>query len=198
MYIVAGTHKRKAIAVPKDSDVRPTSAKLRESLFNICQGFIDDARFLDLFAGSGAMGLEALSRGAAHATFVDCNRESYRCIQSNLENLALTNRAQVLFGDVFTQIEKLAKQGKKFDIIFADPPYDSWLSPGTDEKISYSTHLLTLIDQQQLLTPSGYLFIEDSRSSTPLTENHALTSLVLISSRRMGRSSLQQYARKEI
>lgn len=197
MHIVAGTHKRKAIAVPKDCAVRPTSAKLRESLFNICQGCIEDAQFLDLFAGSGAMGLEALSRGAAHATFVDSNRESYRCIQNNLESLALSNQAQVLFGDVFIQIEKLAKQAKSYDIIFADPPYDSWINEPT-RKISFSAHLLELIDQHQLLKPSGYLFIEDAHTSTPTPEGQSLNTLILVSSRRMGRSNLQQYSRKEI
>lgn len=181
MRIVSGTHKNRSLVTPKGNATRPTSEKLRGALFNICQGYIVDANFLDLFAGSGAMGIEALSRGAASATFVDNHRESVRAIQQNLRTLQLEDRSHIFQGEVLEFIEKMSKRGKSFDIIYADPPYETYSI----------NHFIQVIDSGTILTPGGTLFIEES-SRTKLSEGE-LKTLKLISSREMGRSSLLQF-----
>jgi 16S rRNA (guanine966-N2)-methyltransferase len=193
MKIVAGTYKHRKIVVPKSDVVRPTSERLRESLFDICQGMVEEATFLDLFAGSGAMGLEALSRGAKKATFIDSNRDSIRCIKQNIESLNVEKQTQVIMGDVFDFLGKLSKLGQTYDIIYADPPYDSWKTI-LGKPISFSQQLLKLIDEGTLLAPLGTLFIEESATAAPVDRD--LQTLVQVSVRRMGRSILQEYQKK--
>src|SRR4051794_17402304 len=118
MRIIAGAHRGRRIAAPKGRDTRPTSDRVRENAFNLI-GPVDDAEVLDLFAGSGAMGLEALSRGAAHATFVESSRDACRVIDANLETLGL--RATVLCQDV---LRALAQDRRRYDLVLCDPPYD--------------------------------------------------------------------------
>lgn len=191
MFIVAGTLKNRKIRTPKGAETRPTTGKLRESLFNICQAYIGESRFLDLFAGSGAIGIEALSRGAESATFIDNNRESIRCIQENIANLKLEELSQVLFGDVFSQLAKLEKLKKQYEIIYADAPYESPKSP----EDSITKRLLDYIDSGTLLAPSGMLFIEERWGPEPPQEN--LRTLTLMSSRRLGKSALHQYQKQD-
>ena len=123
MRIIAGSHRGHRIAAPTGRDTRPTSDRVRESAFNLI-GPVDGADVLDLFAGSGAMGLEALSRGAAHATFVESSREACRVINANLDKLGL--RATVLCQDVSRAV---AQERGTFDLVLCDPPYG--LVPGT-------------------------------------------------------------------
>lgn len=193
MQIIAGTHKNRKILTPKGFKTRPTSGRMRGTLFNICQQKIDDAKFLDLFAGSGAMGLEAVSRGAKSSTFVDKSRECIRCIQHNVTVFGMEEKAQVLHGDVFQWIEKLAKGGNQFDLIYVDPPYETMT-----DGITYSNLVLKKLDQSPLLKGGGLLFIEEGRGV--LTETEPLSTLTFINHRRVGRSLLFQYEkrRKEI
>ena len=123
MHIIGGIYRNRTLIAPKGQEVRPTSSRLREALFNICQSYIQDALFLDLFAGSGAMGFEAISRGAKKATLIDLSKDSIRCIEANAASLNVEEQVQILQGDVFKWIERLQKQGVQFDIIYADPPY---------------------------------------------------------------------------
>jgi 16S rRNA (guanine966-N2)-methyltransferase len=116
--IIAGTHRGHRIAAPKGRDTRPTSDRVRENAFNLI-GPVDGAEVLDLFAGSGAMGLEALSRGAAHATFVESDRDAARTIDANLERLGL--HATVLRIDA---VRALQQERRRYDLIVCDPPYD--------------------------------------------------------------------------
>lgn len=190
MRIIAGLYKNQRIVSPKGLATRPTAEKLRQALFNICQAYIEDADFLDLFAGSGAMGLEALSRGARLATFVDANRDSIRCIKENLQALDIKDKGIVVGGDVFAQLEKLSKQGRQYDVIYADPPYDA-ISNFQGEQMSFSERVVRMVDGSQLLKESGRLFVEDSADSQPAVNN--LQNLELADTRRMGRSALQQY-----
>ena len=118
MRIIAGTHRGQRIAAPKGRDTRPTSDRVRENAFNLI-GPVDDAEVLDLFAGSGALGLEALSRGAAHATFVESDRDACRVIGENLDKLGL--KATVLPMDAVRAIEQ---ERRTYDLILCDPPYD--------------------------------------------------------------------------
>lgn len=190
MHIIGGLYHLRSLASPKGQEVRPTSSRLREALFNICQGYIQEARFLDLFAGSGAMGLEALSRGAKHATFIDNSRESIRCIEGNITSLNLETQTRVLYGDVFTWITKLQHEGRQFDIIFADPPYQQF-KHAKDDLLSFGERVLHAIDASSLLTKDGVLFIEESKIG--MNETSALHTLKLRGARKMGRSVLHQY-----
>lgn len=190
MRIFGGSHKNQSIITKKGSETRPTSGLLREALFNICQTYIEGATFLDLFAGSGAMGLEALSRGATFATFIESDREALCCIKKNLETLNFMGKGLALHGDVFHLLAMFLKQKKRFSMIYADPPYDSYIK-SPEGSVSFSTHLLHFIDKSDLLESGGMLFIEESRDAMPQTEG--LTTLTFVSSRIKGRSSLQQY-----
>lgn len=195
MRIISGSHKNRPFKAPKGSITRPTSGMLREALFNVCQNYIEGAFFLDLFAGSGAMGLEALSRGAARAVFIDNSRESIQCIQNNLRDLGFEQVSEVLFGNVFDQLSLLEKKGRQFDLIYADPPYDT-IGRYQGTPMAYGEIVLRMIDAGSLLKQGGMLFIEDSRRSQPKIEG--LNHLELHSSRRMGRSTLQQYGIKSL
>jgi 16S rRNA (guanine966-N2)-methyltransferase len=118
MRIIAGTHRGHRIAAPKGRDTRPTSDRVRENAFNLI-GPVDGASVLDLYAGSGALGLEALSRGAEHAVFVESDRDACRTINANLDKLGL--RATVLCQDAARAV---AQERRTFDLILCDPPYD--------------------------------------------------------------------------
>lgn len=191
MHIIAGLFKNRIITTPKGLATRPTSSRLREALFNICQHSIEGARFLDLFAGSGAMGLEALSRGASSALFIDNSRESVRSIRQNLETLGIVDHAEVFLGDVFQHMKKLAEAKQVFDIIYADPPYEAVKRKGEGEQLAYSSLVIKFVDETDLLSLNGSLFIEDSTATHLAQEN--LKTLKLKSVRRMGRSALYHY-----
>ncbi|MBV8479664.1 MAG: 16S rRNA (guanine(966)-N(2))-methyltransferase RsmD, partial [Actinobacteria bacterium] len=117
MRIIAGTHRGHTIYAPIGHDTRPTSDRVRENVFNII-GPVDGATVLDLYAGSGAMGLEALSRGAAQAVFVDDDRDAVKAIERNLDKLRL--RPTVLQQDA---VAVLASEKRKYDLVLVDPPY---------------------------------------------------------------------------
>lgn len=122
MRIVGGTYKSRVLLQFKGDDVRPTSDKVRESLFNILQNRIYGSDFLDLFSGTGAMGIEALSRGAKRVVFNDKARESVSLIKKNLEKLGVKENFKVVNFDATTF---LLGSGDKFDIVYIDPPYKS-------------------------------------------------------------------------
>jgi 16S rRNA (guanine966-N2)-methyltransferase len=148
LRIIAGTHRGQRIAAPKGRDTRPTSDRVRENAFNLI-GPVDGADVLDLFAGSGAMGLEALSRGATSATFVESDRDAVRTINANLDKLKL--RATVLQQDA---VRVVSREGRTFDLILCDPPYD--YDPGR-----LAPHLA------RLLAPDGVLVYETAGRADP-------------------------------
>ncbi|MDX2193119.1 MAG: 16S rRNA (guanine(966)-N(2))-methyltransferase RsmD [Gemmatimonadales bacterium] len=127
MRIVGGELGGRRLARPDDARVRPTADRVREALMSILAGRLEGARVLDLFAGSGALGLEALSRGAAHAEFVDVGARSLDAIRRNIEALGVGDRATVRRGDALRVIAGLAAGA--YDIAFADPPYRLGLAP---------------------------------------------------------------------
>jgi 16S rRNA (guanine966-N2)-methyltransferase len=118
--IVAGRHGGRRIAAPRGAATRPTSDRVREALFSIL-GDVDGARVLDLFAGSGALGLEALSRGATHATFVDSAARAARAIADNIAALGV--QAEVRRQDVRAFLRDARAAGRQYDLVFLDPPY---------------------------------------------------------------------------
>jgi 16S rRNA (guanine(966)-N(2))-methyltransferase RsmD len=123
MRIIAGSHRGHTIHAPRGVDTRPTSDRVRENVFNIV-GPLDGAKVLDLYAGSGAMGLEALSRGAARAVFVERDDVAARTIEQNLDKLRLSGT--VLRRDAVTALAGEAGAGRKYDLVLVDPPYDMY------------------------------------------------------------------------
>ena len=123
MRIIAGSHRGHTIHAPRGRDTRPTSDRVRENVFNLL-GPVEGAAVLDLYAGSGAMGLEALSRGAARAVFVERDGEAARTIERNLDKLRLS--ATVLRQDAVTALATEAGSGRKYDLVLVDPPYDMY------------------------------------------------------------------------
>jgi 16S rRNA (guanine966-N2)-methyltransferase len=120
--IIAGSRRGHTIHAPKGLDTRPTSDRVRENVFNIVAPWVEGARVLDLYAGSGAMGLEALSRGAAAVVFMESNPEAGRAIERNLDKLGLIG-ARVVRHDVVTGLRQEAGAVRKYDLVRADPPY---------------------------------------------------------------------------
>lgn len=127
MRVIAGKARRIPLSTIQGLDTRPTTDRIKETLFNMLQNQIYDCRFLDLFSGSGAIGIEALSRGAKSCIFVEKNPKAVSCIQENLKKTNLEAEANVISGDVLYGIAQCRKQKEKFNIIFMDPPYDCLL-----------------------------------------------------------------------
>ena len=155
MRVIAGSRKGHRISAPHGDATRPTGDRVREAAFNLI-GPVDDAVVLDLFAGSGAMGLEALSRGAAHATFVESNREACRTINRNLDKLALEG-ATVLCQDALTALRADARTGARYDLVFVDPPYRRFSSLQNP----LIQHL------PEILAPDGLLLVETAANEEP-------------------------------
>lgn len=126
MRVIAGTARHLNLETPRGNRVRPTTDRIKETLFNMLQPRIPGAAFLDLFAGSGGIGIEALSRGASLCVFGDRDRQALNCIRANLEHTGLEDRAEVIAGD-YSRTLALLRGRAPFDIIFMDPPYDSTL-----------------------------------------------------------------------
>jgi len=187
MQIISGIHKNRKLFTPAGLQTRPTSSRLRETLFNICQNYIENALFLDLFAGSGAMGFEALSRYAKHVTFVDNHKESIKVIYKNIELLSVESQSKVIFSDVFQFIDKLAKKENCYNIIYADPPYNTY----TDDNELLSASLLKKLDMSKLLVADGDLFIEDAQEVN--YSEIDLCSLKMVSVRRHGKAVLHHF-----
>ena len=122
MRIIAGERKGHTIFAPRGRETRPTSDRVRENVFNIIAPWVEGAEVLDLYAGSGAMGLEALSRGAARAVFVEQDADAVRAIERNLDKLRLTG-ARVVRLDAGTALAQESAAGRKYDLVLADPPY---------------------------------------------------------------------------
>ena len=157
MRIIAGSRKGARIFAPKGLDTRPTADRVREAAYNLLgPGAAEDAKVLDLFAGSGAMGLEALSRGAAHMTFVENDREACRTIVRNLDKLGFDD-ATVLCQDALTALRADARQGTRYDLVLLDPPYKRFSSL----QKPMIRHL------PEILAPGGTLLVETAAEEEP-------------------------------
>lgn len=149
MRVIAGAAKGRRLRVPKRKGVRPTSEYLREALFDILGTSVHGVRFLDLYAGSGAVGIEALSRGAAAVVFVEQDPACLQALRANLEMTGLQQR-RVVAGDVLRGLPRLFRRGERFDIIFLDPPYGTGLAKRT----------LDALASGELLRPRGVVIVE--------------------------------------
>lgn len=136
MKIIAGTIKGKPLRMLKGLDIRPTPNKVKEALFHMLQEKISGARFLDLFAGSGSVGIEAISRGAGEVLFVDSDKRSVKLINENLGRCGVQSGCRVFCSDGILFLRSLKKNSKKFDIVFLDPPYGSDLGESSLDEIS--------------------------------------------------------------
>jgi 16S rRNA (guanine(966)-N(2))-methyltransferase RsmD len=126
--IIAGALKGRRLIAPRGETTRPTADQVRIALMDTLMPHLAGARFLDLFAGAGGVGLEALSRGAAHATFVERDPRALAALRANVEALGLAGAVRVVRDDVFRAIERLARDGERFDLVFLDPPYEGDLA----------------------------------------------------------------------
>ena len=147
MQVIAGKARRLKLITPPGIHTRPTTDRIKETLFNILQPRLGGCRFLDLFAGSGAIGIEALSRGAESAVFVENNHAAAACIKKNLSFTRLSEQARLLETDALASLRRLEAEQKRFDIIFMDPPYDK----GWEEKILRHPSLSRLLADDALL-----------------------------------------------
>ena len=127
MRVIAGSARRLLLKTLDGLDTRPTTDRIKETLFNMLQPELADCMFLDLFSGSGAIGIEALSRGAGLAVMIENNPKALECIRENLSRTKLEDRAMVMGCDVITGLKRLEGKNYKFDIVFMDPPYNQEL-----------------------------------------------------------------------
>lgn len=157
--VITGTARGRALAIPKGRSVRPTAQHVKEAIFNILGDSIHEAVVLDLFAGSGSLGIEALSRGAAECAFVDSDRRCVYTIKRNLVSTQLSDRARVCRMNVYKAIDALDLRGQRFNVIFADPPYEK----------GHEQLLLARLSERCVLWPLGTVVLEHScRTETPI------------------------------
>lgn len=150
MRIITGRARGLQLTAPKTYDVRPTADRVKESLFNIIGSRIIGARVLDLFAGTGNLGLESWSRGARQVTFMDESRESLRLVQSNIKKCRAEADCTVLKGNAVQLAERLARAGQRFDLAFCDPPYNKgWVQ-----------QILAVLARSPFIEDGGYLIVE--------------------------------------
>lgn len=155
MRIIAGTARSLPLKAPEGLNTRPTSDQIKETLFNMLQYDLPGCYFLDLFAGSGQMGLESLSRGGEYSVFVENNRKAAKCIEENIAFTKFDKNARLLVSDVVSALYTL--EGKyKFDIVFMDPPYNKELEKGVLEYLSASS----------LLKPDSIIIVEASTETS--------------------------------
>ena len=150
MRVISGKVRGLKLDTPKNDDVRPTTDRVKESLFNIINPYVIDSNVLDLFAGTGSLGIECLSRGALSATFVDVSKDSINIVKSNVKKARVENESTILNLDFKTAIDRLNVQNKKFDIIFMDPPYYK----------NMFIDALSNIDNSDLLSEDGIIVLE--------------------------------------
>ncbi|BBB93243.1 MAG TPA: 16S rRNA (guanine(966)-N(2))-methyltransferase RsmD [Methylomusa anaerophila] len=161
MRIITGRAKGTKLKVPKGLDVRPTADRVKESLFNILEilnigqfeGILTDSHVLDLFAGTGNLGLEALSRGAEYALFVDNNPASLAVVKENIALTKLSDYSETMHREALKTLDKLLNIGKTFDMIFVDPPYNRGLV----------NKVLRKLDSIAVLREGGVIVVEHSK-----------------------------------
>jgi 16S rRNA (guanine(966)-N(2))-methyltransferase RsmD len=183
MRIIGGEFRSRLISMPKGVEIRPTQDKVRGAIFNIL-GDMTGKRVLELFAGSGAFGIEAISRGARHATFVDNNFRCIEAIRGNLDSLGITNdRYDLIKADALKIFPKLLRQDEKFDIIFMDPPYYRELAK----------KCLINADAYDILSPIGLIVVEHFKKDIIPT---GLKTLLFNQERKYGDTVITMFRRE--
>lgn len=147
MRVIAGKARRAKLVTPEGLTTRPTTDRIKETLFNMIQFDLPDAVFVDLFAGSGAIGIEALSRGAHTAYFCDTSKEAAECIRKNLKTTHLENQGTLFFKDALSGLATINQMEKHIDILFMDPPYEKEL----EKQVLESLSKYTCIDENTMI-----------------------------------------------
>jgi 16S rRNA (guanine966-N2)-methyltransferase len=183
LRVIAGAARRVQLVAPAGTNTRPTADRAKESLFNILGGEVRGAKFLDIFCGSGAVGLEALSRGASEAVFIENNSQAIKAVKENITKTKLS-KAEILEMSAENAIKLLSAQNRKFDIIFLDPPYAS----------DFLHQTLHIIQQSNILAQNGQIIAETetTQNTTPEAEI-TLTNTVLTDTRIYGRTCFLFY-----
>lgn len=150
MRVIAGKARSIILRTVEGSETRPTTDRIKETLFNMIHTYLYDINFLDLFSGSGAIGIEAISRGAKKAVFVENNRFALDCIRQNLKAAKLQEQGEVLGMDVLSALKTLEGRGEVFDIIFLDPPY----------KIGLEQEVLNYLENSKLVGEDTIIIVE--------------------------------------
>jgi 16S rRNA (guanine(966)-N(2))-methyltransferase RsmD len=164
MRVIAGSHRGRKLSGPKGTALRPTSDKVREAIFSILGAQVPGGRFLDLYAGTGAVGIEALSRGAAVVTFVESDPTAVQLLQKNLQTCQLVNHAQIHVGRTSAFLDRKDRWDGPYDVLFADPPYAAL------DEIDILIHAW----KPGLLSEHAAVMIEqDSRAALPASIDHA-------------------------
>lgn len=167
MRIISGLAKNRKLKAPPGQDTRPITDMIKEALFNVLGSKVEEAVFLDLFAGSGSVGIEALSRGSKKVIFIDNSFSAIKVIKGNLEHCQLTTGSQVYKNDVFKALDILLRRNMVFDIIYIDPPFTN---PDIFDEI-----MLYLEDRPQLLETEGVIIIRtQSKKSLPEQYNNLI------------------------
>lgn len=179
MNIIAGERRGAALFAPKGMDTRPTSAKVKESLFNIIQAYVPDAVVLDLFAGSGGLSFEALSRGAARAVLCDMDREACACIRRNAEKLRYQEQVTLLNRDWRQAVASLNPEKDRFDLVFLDPPY----------RMEITGECAALAAERGLLSDGALLVLEHRTGAVPVLPE----KFILIKERTYGDTEIHFY-----
>lgn len=160
MRVITGTARGRHLSTVKGRDIRPTADRVKESLFNVLGPRVVDCEFLDLFAGSGAVGIEALSRGARRCVFVELMTPHLKVVEENLAATGLADRAELLRRDARAAAADLGRRANRFDLIFVDPPYSKGL---VDEALKE-------IVAHRLLKPGGWVVCEHHKKDAVLTD----------------------------
>ncbi len=156
MRIITGSARGCKLKTPKGQDTRPTADRIKESLFNILGMQVYEKQVLDIFAGTGNLGLEALSRGAVSAVFVDQATDAL--IRENAEHTHLLQRTEIFRGDVFRHLQRLLAEKRKFDLVFCDPPYHKGLWE----------RALSWLDTETILTQDALVVVEHGKDENEL------------------------------
>ena len=181
MRIIAGDYKGRKLETPRDNDIRPTTDKVKEAMFSILIPYLEDAYCCDLFAGTGSLGLEALSRGARFCQFSDKEREAVSIIKTNIDKCNAKEYSRLLHGDYMKALKKLEE---KVDVFFVDPPY----------KENLYIKCLTAIDTLDLLNDDGIIIVEHEKSES-MPDN--IGNLVKRKERNYGRTVLSIFGKIE-
>jgi 16S rRNA (guanine966-N2)-methyltransferase len=177
MRIIGGEARGRVVRLPAGSRIRPTADRVKESLFNILHS-VEGSYFLDLFAGSGNVGLETLSRGARFSIFVERDVRLVEAIRKNLAQLGFSERAEVIAADAERGLGRLVQRKERFDIVFADPPYDEGLARET----------LQWLGKEDVLTENGIVVLQHSVREE--LEGSRVQALVMADQRRYGDTML--------
>lgn len=183
MRIVGGEARGRRLKGPKTAGTRPVIDRVKTALFDILRERVVDAEVLDLFGGTGAIGLEALSRGAAHATFVEINHQMAGILRENARATGLADRAEVIRGDAFHFLEAAAAQGRRYDIVYIAPPQYHQLA----------AKALALVEQLPLMQPGGLAIVQMFPKERVDVDQLPLSKLRQIDERRYGSTLLLFY-----